>query len=282
MSDEIELTYQIPNGWVFRNLIEYLRNTNGKGTFKINKDGIMYSENSGHILNTFIIDASKLPMFKYSCEDEVITKSFSFAELCTILKSMEKKEQLIFFSKKGDRNIWMRRIGGTSSADNLHRIKLIDVETYNWETCNPEKIRDPNCVLTAQEFSRCCSELKSAKCLEIELKASRYGIMFVGCDAGKIPFKYLAFGSYEEPVKAGTVKTNQNGKGVLLTLFSGINKNNSIKIEPRVIGFLIKVNNLVPDKKSIIKVYHDEYDNTAVFKFIFSLGNMGEMSICLR
>lgn len=169
-TDDLNTSFKIifHNGYIFRNIIEFISKCNLQTNIKIHKKMIYFTEvnETSKVLCEFKIYTSELIDYEFNSEYDIYVLSFDSKTFVKSLKSISTKKTLLLEKKVGNPRIFMYSMDSPSSrpqsADVLH--PLINSKGIINILPPPFKRNDfnPTCKATVIEFSdylqKCCSQ----------------------------------------------------------------------------------------------------------------------------
>jgi len=180
-SDSNSFKLKLNNGYVFRNMFEYLKLTNTKGNFIFTKDSIVYNQiDTGiKILNNIYIDTSKTTEYFYDCDEDSFKIGFNIIDIRCITKLINKNDSLVIYKNKNENfmHVDILHSNSNKTSQNTVLIRYLDdillEEPEYSEECFKVNVK-------ASEFSKMCSNMSSMKCDNIKLEMYKTGIKCVG------------------------------------------------------------------------------------------------------
>lgn len=269
INDEPEYLFyaDFSDGYSFRNLVEYLKNTNITGNLAFKKDGIFYEQhnNSTTLLNAIEIRGYDLSAYIYNSNSEVINVGVNLANFRSITKSVGKKDSIRLYMVIDNPMLYISISSPNTKELNRNNVSVIrpqklDVTGYTF----PEYDRtetNPNCTAPSFDFNKMCMAMHSIKCNQVKIYSEGNNIIFKGMFDGDIVGRIDTF---------GVNKRNH-------TSIADIEASYYILIETSTIKALGKLNNLSPN--GTIKMYLEE---DRPFKIISNVGSYGKLTIYLR
>lgn len=271
MSLEDETNYvfyaDFSDGYSFRNLIEYLKNTNTTGNLSFKKTGVYYNQHntSKTLLNSIEIRGYDLSSYIYNTSKDVINIGVNLAGFRSITKSVGKKDSIRLYMLNDDPLLYISISSPNTKELNRNNVSVIrpqklEVNEYTLPNYNRQET-DPNCTAPSFDFNKMCMAMHSMRCNHVKIYSEDNSIIFKGMFDGDIVGRIDAF---------GIRKKSQT---------SSINDTNDyyIQIETSTIKALGKLNNLSPN--GTIKMYLEE---SSPFKIISNVGSYGKLIIYLR
>lgn len=204
------------DGYIFRNLIEYIKKCNQKANIIFSKNEISLSEmnNNGTILNEFKIYTSNIVEYKYQSDNDYYMVSLDVNTLYNHLKSIQKKDTLRIFKRMGRLAICIQKISSYRQdppSGSMLAPLLNNNHIYNYI---PPKFtiqeNNPTCNAPINEFYDECKKLKDQKYESITIRGSEKGIsIFANNDGGSRTSTNLAsFGRYVPNNSRSTTNSN--------------------------------------------------------------------------
>jgi len=205
------------DGYIFRNLIEYIKKCNQHANIVFSKNEISFSEmnNNGTILNEFKIYTSSIVEYEYKSDNEYYMVSLDVNSLFDHLKSVAKKNTLRIFKLKGKLPICFQKISsyrqnppnGSMLAPLINNNKIFNYIPPKFTTNE----NNPTCKVPIDEFYDECKKLKDQKYESVIIRGSEKGIsIFANSESGSRTSTNLAsFGTYVQ-----SINKSDKGEGI--------------------------------------------------------------------
>ena len=282
------------DGYVFRMLIEYLRDTNTSGNFIITEEGISYTQCDGEerLLNDIFIYGHELTKFRFHSKTGKIIIGADIDDLRQKAKSIRKKFGVTLYKEPGQDFLCMQIHGQTStgSSGNIIMIKpehvsltKADLPIYK----NPET--KPNCIIAIETFFEHCSLLKDASAGKVTVSGYPEGMVMIGRTEDGSIGKISDFGDLPEKREDSKIVSNIDISGLTITeadvtptfivqedIPIAPDAIHSITIDVATVKALSKLNNITP--RGTVKVY---FERKKPIKFICHIGTFGKLTIIL-
>jgi hypothetical protein len=192
-------------GYILRNLIEYLKNTNQSGTFFFSEEKITYrqSEVNKKVVNKVEIRCSDLYSYKFNSNSE-ISIGVNLQDIVPFLKQIGKKDAIKIFQKSDEPTfLYFQNITNLNLTNaNEQNISLIRLQCFNiLEFNEPEYSRDemyPNIVINNQNFTKIWRTFSSMKCENVSIIGKRDGIMLITISKGQFFGRIEKIGNINE------------------------------------------------------------------------------------
>ena len=281
------------DGYTFRNLIEYLKGTNIRGHFRFGKDVIRYiQDNDGHtVLNEIEIDTSDLIEYEFESILPEIVIGIQIDMMRNITRAIGKKDSLRIYKVPNEDTIYLQIVGQTASIDdqaNVGHIQPLQVKTITDYTIPDYQRaeRDPNCTVTATEFSKMCSGMSNLKVQTVTTTGYLRGVNFKAGTPGQVSGKIYQYGRINERSKIitslQTISFDQSKvikpEGPVATLkIRSSNEIDTLTIPIAIIKSLAKLNNL--STAGTIKIFMEDKNP---LKLLCNIGNYGKLRVYIR
>jgi hypothetical protein len=192
-------------GYVLRNLIEYLKSTNQSGTFFFSKDKITYrqSEANRKIINKVEIDCKKLCSYEFNDKNSEIPVSINLQDMLLILKHIGKKDSIKISQRTDEpavlyfQSINSNFTDGPNQNISLIRLQCINALTFEEPTYSHEEM-NPNIYINNQNFVKIWKTFSSMRCENVNIIGKEKGIMLVSISKGQIVGRIEKIGDIKE------------------------------------------------------------------------------------
>lgn len=296
---------EFSDGYSFRNLIEYLKNTNIAGNFVFTPDRVTYSRSDANntILNEIVILKSNLTYYVYNAPTTEVIIGVTISNLRKITKPIGKKDSIRLYMLQGDPLLYIQIVSINTKAlsrNNANFVRpqggidhlLYDVGDYTRTDENP------NCTIPIMDFCRMCTAMNSISCTYVTIRGLPRGAIFEAMTDGSISGRIDKFGIIDNPppppsvamtdfstidsvvsnlqptsIKMPTVKAPR-----LVIQTAADLAETCIKVKIATIKALSKINNL-STPTGIIKLYMEP---DRPLKLVCNIGNYGRLVIYLR
>lgn len=199
--DDMLFYAEFSDGYTFRNLIEYLKNTNTAGNFLFEPKIITYTQINARktLLNDLKIDTYKLPAYTYNSNQESVAVGLTLNNLRTITRSIGKRDSVAFYMVRDDPRMFIQHTSPNTKELNHNdigviRLQKLPVETYDVGTyALPED--QPTATVPILDFSKTCNSLNSIKCRNIVISSDEQGVIFEARLGGDIIGRQARFRS---------------------------------------------------------------------------------------
>ncbi len=182
---EASFLAEFHSGYIFRMLIEYIRDTNTNGNFIITEEGITYTQADGpeRLLNDVVIYAYELTKFEFQSKTGRIIVGVNANDLRNKAKSIRKKFCVTLYKESGQDFLCMQIHGQTNSGSsgNIIMIKqehvpLIEPDLPRYQNLETK----PNCTIAADLFAEYCSLMKDAAVGKVTISGYPNGMVMLG------------------------------------------------------------------------------------------------------
>lgn len=295
---------EFSDGYSFRNLIEYLKNTNIAGNFIFTPERITYSRSDANntILNEIVILKSNLTYYVYNAPSTEVIIGVTISNLRKITKPIGKKDSIRLYMLQGDPLLYIQIVSINTKAlsrNNANFVRpqggidhlLYDVGDYTRSDENP------NCTIPIMDFCRMCTAMNSISCTFVTIRGLPRGAIFEAMTDGSISGRIDKFGIIDNPPPPPSISSDlSNIDSVVSNLQSATIKmptvktprlviqtaadlaETCIKVKIATIKALSKINNL-STPTGIIKLYMEP---DRPLKLVCNIGNYGRLVIYLR
>lgn len=262
----IKFSANFADGYIFRNLIEYLKNTNQSGIFLFSKERILYKQSNAisKIVNKIEIRCEDLVSYEYNSSEEQIPVSVNFVDILTILRNTGKKDSIKIFQRTDEPSILYFQskshtsIDGESSNENISMIRLQYLNPLEFdESANEIEEKNPNVVIQNSMFNKVFKTFSSMKCDSISIIGKNKGIMLISISKGEIFGRIEKIGEISEDI--GNIEKLESDPDYSV-----------IKVSCSTMKSLCKIGNL----GSIIKIYMEKNKPLKIVTNIGSFGNL--------
>ena len=268
------LMVEFSDGYTFRNLIEYLKNTNTTGNLIFNPSGITYQQENMNkdLLNHIEIRKEDLPSYivNPSPGEEAVHIGATMSELRPLTRCIGKKDGVRLVMSEESPLLYIQVISqftrdGNKGNTIFYRPHKVDQEYFSTDVySHPET--DPTCTISIAEFSRVCGALHVQKCKHVIIKGYPKGVLFEGMLDGDILVRESPFGDCT-PAPRLIVRGASESKEETF----------SIKVNISNIKPLSRLSSISPN--GTVKMY---FEQDKPFKIICNIGTYGTLRIFLR
>lgn len=272
--DTKSFNFKIENGYIFRNMFEYLKLTNTKGIFIFSKNKIIYEQQDigVKILNKIELDTSQLSYYHYEYKENSFTIGFNINDIRCITKLVNKNDSLLIYKNKYENVIHIDIIYNLTNKTSENKVIIRELESI---IVNPPEYKRnvPNVVVKALEFTKMCTNISSMKCDNIKFEIYDTGIKCVATTFN-ISYHTLTLG---EIYITETIETTVNGKKVVITRRKNQNLIECIYVKLKMIKCLSKLSNL--SNKGNIEIL---IEPGLPLKFKTNIGNFGFIEVYIK
>ena len=286
MDERSSFVADITEGHVMRNLVDYLRGTNTKASFRFTKDKIIYEQADATqtVINRWYISADELVHYEFNSKTNEISIGLTLADVKNITKNVNKRDSLRLYKKPNDPMFYVQIISTVARASGRESLRTIrpqylDVTVYEF----PEFVgKRPNFTTPTSELARVCNSLNSVKCDIISARVQPRGIILEATVAGATVGGTEKLGFFGQPSQLPKIKIKSSSNSPQSTS-PNISPNRAnvvpdvIRIKKDVIKALAKLFNLSPT--GTVKFY---YDRMGMLKLVSHIGTCGMIEIYLR
>jgi hypothetical protein len=252
-------------GYIFRNLIDYLRNTNQTGTFIFSKDRISYKQlESGKIINKIEIRCEDLAEYQYNTCNDKISVGLNLPDLMTILKNIGKRDSIKIFQRSSEPSmLYIQCINNLNTDSTTENYSIVRLHTTNngLSFTEPEYSSEPTVILQSIKFIKICKNFSSLKCDSISIIGKKKGLIIISISKGKILGRIERIGEFEDEIELEKFENNPE--------FS------IVKVNSLLMKNLSKLGNLY-QSQGIIKIFL-EYGKP--MKIVANIGSFGKISV---
>lgn len=274
-SDSTSFRLKLNNGYIFRNIFEYLKLTNTKGIFIFYRDCIIYEQidRGIKILNKIFFDTSKVAEYFYDCEEDNFKIGFNIVDIRCITKLINKNDSLTLYKNKNENFIHVDIIHSA-----LHKVSqntvliryledtIMEVPEYS-DSCNVIEIK-------SAEFSKMCSNMSAIKCDMVKFELYKTGIKCVGTTFNISKHEEILGSIYE---KERIETFNQEGKKIIINKSRINNIIDKIFMHLKTIKSISKISNLA--NKSIL---YFSIESGLPLKITANIDDFGEINVYLK
>jgi hypothetical protein len=268
MNDKIDVTFLVnfSEGYIFRNLIDYLKNTNQTGVFIFSREKIVYRQiESGKIINKIEIKCKNLAEYKYNTTDDKILVGINLSDLITILRNIGKRDSIKIFQRTKETSVLyiqcVNNINSDSAAENYSVVRLYHSNVSDTFTEPEYNSSEPTVIIHGSKFIKICKNFSSLKCDSISIIGKNKGLVIVSISKGKILGRIEKIGEFEEQIDLE--KFENNPEFCVIRVNSLLMKN------------LSKLGNLY-HSQGIVKIFL-EYNKP--MKIMTNIGSFGKISV---
>lgn len=293
------------DGYIMRNLIDYLKNTNTIGSFLFRSDSIVYTEHNADktLLNSVILWPSKLTRssrdssdsdleikkqrsseinYYYGSTDSFIQASLKLADLRRFTRFINRKNGMRLYMRTEENGLFLhiqpiiknKRDTEPMTDDKLTLLK--NVIAYDAVDTDPfiRKDDNPNCEIEVEDFCKMCNKMQSLETKHIVVKGYNKGVQFE-CESAAIASTASNFGICDANV-IDIKKTSGNKK--LIIRSTKAEEIPQFRIKKDIFKALSKINNLSPED-GMVRIY---IEPNAAMRIICQIGCFGKLTIYLE
>ena len=272
----------IIDGHSFRNLLEYLKLTNFKGSFRFRPSDIYYEEGNAEktLVNQFQIFPGELIEYTYDSHLPEVVFGVTISSFRDVIKTTSKKDTVQLYKVADMHDLFIRILGGTdvsgrNGVSSVTRTKL-DVIDYSLPAFDDNY---PLCRVRASDLSKVFGDLSSIKGSTISISRVGNGIVVKSMLVNRVVKRVESLGD------TGDITNTYHDGEVISELSDGttITYSDSNGIQPircrnATIKSLSKINGL--SHCGLVKIYFD--DENRVIKFTCNVGSYGLLNIYIR
>lgn len=294
---------EIPDGYTFRNLIEFLKNTNTSGNFIFTKDRITYSraDATNSILNEILILGCNLTYYIYNSPLPEIVIGVTISNLRKITKPIGKKDSVRLYMLPNDPLLYIQIVSVNTKALSRNNANFVMPQKIDRLEYDPGQYlrseENPNCTIPIMDFCKMCTSMHSISCSYVTIRGLPRGSIFEGMMEGGITGRIDKFGIVDNQAPTSVTIPDMSaitpllndlcldkirvpvGKAPKLVIKSAAEMA-EIRTRVRIatIKALSKINNLSPPA-GIVKLY---IERGVPLKLICNIGTYGKLIIYLR
>ena len=198
------------DGYIFRNLIDYLKGTSDVAYFTFSKKKITYlqSDKGNNWINDVEINAPDLEEYEFSSIYPKIVVGFQLDRLREAMK-IGKKDGIRIYKKPQDNHIYIQDLssssGNNQNMDYILSIPLDNIQTYS--DYKHERDEDlPNVVVVAAKLSHDFGQLKEIKNKTCVFRGYKAGMaLSLDGEAGSGKFKRYGYINDAPTIVASTL-----------------------------------------------------------------------------
>jgi len=295
--DEPIVVAHFPDGYSFRNVLGFFRQTCTRANFIFTPEGITIKEADATdtILAHAEIYADDLTEYRYNAYDEkgelieALACGFTTLEMQKSTKMVGKKDAIKLYTKKEENpNIYIQVMHAGSKSDSnlgLRIVPILEVDIHDYKDIKYEK-RTPNARAASTEFAKICADFSSLKCTYTDVIGFSDGIMFQGIESGTVKsvetygkvtnIRPIFSSSNRYAISNGKSGSAGSGSKPKLNV-SMPGEVSRVRINSKTIRAMTKFNNLSPT--GVIK-FHLEEGNP--FKIVSPIGCYGKLTLYIR
>lgn len=200
--DEDSFEVVFTEGFIFKSLIEFFKQTTQKGNFNFSSQKIRYEKMdlSKKILNILEINCEIIPYSFHSNSEEVIF-GINFKDIVAIIGKVKRKEGVKLRKLPRDNKLYISVIpSGDSSLDDNNYGTIIPYSeqdlsySINDEEKNSEKNdknKEHSFVIPTIKFVNACNRITSIKCIDITMRSEGKGAIFETMIGGTVNKKEI-------------------------------------------------------------------------------------------
>jgi len=191
---EIEFT----EGFIFKSLIEFLKQTTQKGNFIFSQKGIKYEKMdlSKKILNILEIDCEILH-YEFPPTNEDVIFGINFKDVVAIIGKVKRKEGVKLRKLPRDKKLYISvTTSNDSSSENNNYGTIIpyseqDISYLINNDEKDDKSKEHSFVIPTIKFVNACNRITSIKCIDITMKSEGKGAVFETTIGGTVSKKEI-------------------------------------------------------------------------------------------
>lgn len=284
-------------GYIFRMLIEYLRDTNTSGNLIVTRDHITYTQADGlgRLLNDVVIYTHELTKFQFNSRTPKIIVGINTNDFRNKVKNVRKKYQVTLYKEPGQDNLFMEIHGQSGSGGG--NIITIESEHVSLTEVHVSKYSSPdnrpNCTISSEAFTEKCNVLKDSAVSRVEISGYPGAMVMLGrsesggiarlCHLGDLP---------DDPDEPGEgIMSKLDISKLNITKSSVVPKFvvhddlpisaralRSIIVDVSTIKALARLNNITPNGGTV-KIY---FERDKPVKLICHIGTFGQLTVFLK
>lgn len=192
---------EFSDGYSFRTILDYFKQTNVDGVFVFERNRITYSRSDAHntVLNNLEIRACDLTHYRFNY-DAPIAYGVNMANLKQTMAVVGKKDGVRLFSFPNQPYLFIQHLSAGNDEVSRRNASVVRIQSITPECITVTGYRrsedDPNCTVRVQDFCKTCANIARIKCDFVTIKGSHDGVHFQGMLDGNITGSYYEFGSY--------------------------------------------------------------------------------------
>ena len=292
LSDDPIVVAHFPDGYSFRNVLGFFRQTCTRANFIFTPDGITIKEADATdtILAHAEIYADDLTEYQYNAYDEngdlipAIACGFMTLEMQKSTKMVGKKDAIKLYTKKEENpNIYIQVMHAGSKSDSnlgLRIVPTLEVDVMEYKDIEYKK-KSPNARAASTEFAKICADFSSLKCTYTDVIGFTDGIMFQGIESGTVK----SVETYGKVTDISPILSSSSRYSITSgTLGSKPRLNVSmpgeicrIRINSKTIRAMTKFNNLSPT--GVIKFFLEQGNP---FMIVSPIGCYGKLTLYIK
>lgn len=234
--DSFDVTFE--QGFVFKSLIEFLRQTTQKGNFNFLKSRITYSKMdiNKKIFNILDIECGLIPYNLQSYNDEIVY-GINFKDLIAVIGKVKRKEGIKLFKKVNDSKLYVSILSSkkNSGTDNINEVKPYSEQDLQWkfeDDRDDDTDNDNSIVVSSSEFVDACNRITSIKCSDVSVVWVGKGII-LETTVGTV-IKREILGDVEDIHQASDIRINANSNTIkALSKLGNLCENGSVRLSLR-------------------------------------------------
>lgn len=265
------------DGYSFRNLIEYLKETNTCSNFIFTPHTIQYRKSDANktILNDFVLRKEDLPKYIYNSPDPEVVVGVRLADLRSLVRPIGKKDGLRIYMLEEEQNLYIQILGQESKSSSRENCSVLRVQNLSREIYDLDDyqrdIGSPNCTIPCVSFCKACQGMHAIKCTYATLEGLSDGLIIKGMTSG------TTVGRRE---KFGTTESFEGGVGDVFNVTDNARESTAIerklKIPSSTVRALAKLSNL--NQGGTFKFYMEP---ELPIKIQTNIGNYGTLTVYL-
>ena len=169
---------EISEGYKFRKLVEYIKNSTVNGNFIFTADTIRYTQENdeGTILNDVVLNKCDLPSYSVSPEDASIVCGINTMTLKIV--SRVNKPDGIRIEKEADENkLMIQLLNNARGPTNFHSYTLNNYPLVEFNVEEYENDENhPNFIMPIVEFLRVCGDIGAIDCTSMSIQTYPAGL----------------------------------------------------------------------------------------------------------
>lgn len=292
-SNEPIVVAHFSDGYSFRNVLGFFRQTCTRANFIFTPEGITIKESDATdtILAHAEIYADDLTEYQYNAYDdngnliEALACGFMTLEMQKSTKMVGKKDAIKLYTKKEENPIiYIQVMHAGSKSDNsltLRIVPILEVDLHDFKDIEYKR-QSPNTRAASTDFAKICADFSSLKCTYTDVIGFSDGIMFQGIESGTVK-SVETFGNVTtdiRPILSSSIKysisSSSSGSKPRLNI-SMPGEICRIRINSKIIRSMIKFNNLSPT--GIIKFFLEDRNP---LKIVSSIGCYGRLTLYIK
>lgn len=227
-------------GFIFKSLIEFFKQTTQKGNFSFTSRYIRYEKMDlgKKIFNVLEIDCLLIDYKPNLSNDELII-GINFKDVVALIGKVKRKESIKLFKKPNDPKLYISVISLGDKPENNKNcgtIQPYDEQDLSWSVQEDESdtANEHSFIIPLADFVSSCNRITSVKCVNVKMRSTLKGALFETTVSGTVDkWEKLGDVSEEEVSEASpsciTIEINANIVKALAKL-GNLCQNGSVKI----------------------------------------------------